>query len=166
MSKSAVRMFSAAGILAAIDQLIKFWVVTALKGQPAIVVIGPLNEDSTVNVLRLVFATNTGAAFGLGSNFTLVISLIAIGVVIGLIKWMLKITDPIWMLATTLLLGGALGNLIDRFIREPQLLQGYVVDFISVGKFPVFNFADTCITLAAVGMIYAAFTKREPEAVK
>jgi signal peptidase II len=70
------------------------------------------------------------------------------------------------MIAATLLLGGALGNLVDRVIREPQVLRGYVVDFISIGKFPVFNFADICITLAAVVMIYAALTKREPEGLR
>lgn len=166
MNKSAARMFGAATLLVVVDQLIKFLVVTELKGKPAISLIGPLNADSDVSVLRFVFVSNTGAAFGLGSNFTLVISLIAIAVVIGLSKWMLKITDPIWMIAATLLLGGALGNLVDRVIREPQVLRGYVVDFISIGKFPVFNFADICITLAAVVMIYAALTKREPEGLR
>lgn len=166
MNKSAARMFGAATLLVIVDQLIKFWVVTELKGKPAISLIGPFNADSDVSVLRFVFVSNTGAAFGLGSNFTLVISLIAIAVVIGLSKWMLKITDPIWMIAATLLLGGALGNLVDRVIREPQVLRGYVVDFISIGKFPVFNFADICITLAAVVMIYAALTKREPEGLR
>ena len=166
MNKSAARMFGAATFLVIVDQLIKFLVVTDLKGKPAISLIGPLNADSDVSVLRFVFVSNTGAAFGLGSNFTFVISLIAIAVVIGLSKWMLKITDPVWMIAATLLLGGALGNLIDRVIREPQVLRGYVVDFISIGKFPVFNFADICITLAAVVMIYAALTKREPEGLR
>jgi len=159
-------MFGAATLLVIVDQLIKFLVVTELKGKPAISLIGPLNADSDVSVLRFVFVSNTGAAFGLGSNFTLVISLIAIAVVIGLSKWMLKITDPIWMIAATLLFGGALGNLVDRVIREPQVLRGHVVDFISIGKFPVFNFADICISLAAVVMIYAALTKREPERLR
>ena len=165
MNKSAARMFGAATFLVIVDQLIKFLVVTELKGKPAISLIGPLNADSDVSV-RFVFVSNTGTAFGLGSNFTFVISLIAIAVVIGLSKWMLKITDPIWMIAATLLLGGALGNLVDRVIREPQVLRGYVVDFISIGKFPVFNFADIYITLAAVVMIYAALTKREPEGLR
>lgn len=159
-------MFGAATLLVIVDQLIKFLVVTELKGKPAISLIGPLNADSDVSVLRFVFVSNTGAAFGLGSNFTLVISLIAIAVVIGLSKWMLKITDPIWMIAATLLFGGALGNLVDRVIREPQVLRGHVVDFIAIGKFPVFNFADICISLAAVVMIYAALTKREPEGLR
>jgi len=166
VNKSAARMFGAATLLVIVDQLIKFLVVTELKGKPAISLIGPLNADSDVSVLRFVFVSNTGAAFGLGSNFTLVISLIAIAVVIGLSKWMLKITDPIWMIAATLLFGGALGNLVDRVIREPQVLRGHVVDFISIGKFPVFNFADICISLAAVVMIYAALTKREPERLR
>lgn len=166
MNKSAARMFGAATFLVIVDQLIKFLVVTELKGKPAISLIGPLNADSDVSVLRFVFVSNTGAAFGLGSNFTFVISLIAIAVVIGLSKWMLKITDPIWMIAATLLFGGALGNLVDRVIREPQVLRGHVVDFISIGKFPVFNFADICISLAAVVMIYAALTKREPEGLR
>jgi signal peptidase II len=164
--KTAVQIFGAAALLVVIDQAIKFWVVTELKGQPAIELIAPLTESSTTSVLRLVFVSNSGAAFGLGSNFTLIISLIALAVVIGLIRWSFKVSDLVWAVAITLLLGGALGNLIDRIFREPAPLRGHVVDFISVGKFPVFNFADICITFAAVVLFIATLTKRDPETIK
>jgi signal peptidase II len=164
--KTAVQIFGAAALLVAIDQAIKFWVVTELKGQPAIELIGPLSGSSTTSILRFVFVSNSGAAFGLGSSFTLVISLIALAVVAGLIRWSFKVLDPLWITAIALLLGGALGNLIDRIFREPAPLRGHVVDFISVGKFPVFNFADICITFAAIALLIATLTKRDPEAIK
>jgi signal peptidase II len=166
VKKTAVQIFGAAALLVVIDQAIKYWVVTELKGQPAIELIGPIVDSSTTSVLRFVFVSNSGAAFGLGSNFTLVISIIALAVVIGLIKWSLKVSDFVWATAIALLLGGALGNLVDRLFREPAPLRGHVVDFISIGKFPVFNFADICITLAAASLLFASLTKRDPEAIK
>ena len=52
-----------------------------------------------------------------------------------------------------LLLGGALGNLSDRFFRAPSFLHGSVVDFVKVGWWPVFNVADSCVTIGAVLLI-------------
>lgn len=159
MKKIAVQIFSAAAVLVSIDQLIKNWVLANLKGQPAIVLI-----DSFLNFeapfFRFVYVANSGAAFGMGSGFTAIISLIAIGVVIGLIRWSFQIDDFAWALAVALLLGGALGNLTDRFTQPPGLLRGHVIDFISVGGFPVFNFADICISAAAALMILLAVKRR------
>ena len=54
-----------------------------------------------------------------------------------------------------LVLGGALGNLSDRFFRSPGFLRGHVVDFVAVGWCPVFNVADSCITIGAILLIVA-----------
>ena len=59
------------------------------------------------------------------------------------------------VVALTLVLGGALGNLADRFFRAPGFLRGHVVDFVSVGWWPVFNVADSCVTIGAVLLICA-----------
>lgn len=163
MKSFAVRILGTATLLVFIDQLIKLWVLAELRGDVPIVLIGPLLESSNSDTLRLVFVSNSGAAFGFGSNLTFLISLIAIAVVIGLIRWSFKIKDPIWATAVTLLLSGAAGNLIDRIVQPPSPLRGHVVDFVSIGSFPVFNFADICITFAAVTLIWATLAKRNPE---
>ena len=57
------------------------------------------------------------------------------------------------VVALTLVLGGALGNLVDRFFRSPGFLRGHVVDFVAVGWWPVFNVADSCVTIGAILLI-------------
>jgi len=58
--------------------------------------------------------------------------------------------DTLLVVALSLLLGGALGNLVDRLFRAPGFLRGGVVDFIGVGSFPTFNVADSAVTIGAV----------------
>lgn len=163
MNHFAVRILGTATLLASIDQLLKILVLAELSGKPAVTLIGPISSLGDSDLLRLVFVSNSGAAFGFGSNLTFFISLIAIGVTAGLIKWSFKVSDPVWAVAVTLLLSGAVGNLIDRIFQPPAPLRGHVIDYISIMKFPVFNFADICITFAAVTIIYATITKRNPE---
>ncbi len=62
-------------------------------------------------------------------------------------------TDRWMLVGLVLVLGGALGNLVDRLVRSPGFLRGHVVDFVAVGSFPVFNFADSCITIGAILLI-------------
>ena len=59
------------------------------------------------------------------------------------------------LIGYVLVLGGALGNLTDRFFRSPGFLRGHVVDFVAVGRFPVFNVADSCITIGAILLVVA-----------
>jgi len=56
----------------------------------------------------------------------------------------------VWLIAMGLLLGGVLGNLTDRIFRQPGFLSGYVIDWIEIPHWPVFNLADSAITVAAV----------------
>lgn len=97
---------------------------------------------------RIVHWKNTGAAFGIGQNLNVVFSILALVVVGGILFYFPQIpsTDGYFRWALSLQLGGALGNLIDR------LRIGHVTDFISVGNFPVFNVADSCITIG-VGVL-------------
>jgi len=99
---------------------------------------------------RIVHWHNTGAAFGLGQNFGLVFTLLAIFVVGAIIFYFPQIPRAEWPLRVALgmQLGGAAGNLIDR------LTQGLVVtDFISVGTFPVFNVADSSISIGVAVLL-------------
>ena len=63
-------------------------------------------------------------------------------------------TDRVKLIGYVLVLGGALGNLSDRFFRAPGFLRGHVVDFVAIGRFPVFNFADSCITIGAILLVW------------
>jgi signal peptidase II len=135
-----------------IDIVTKTVAVSALSGQPPIEVAG--------DVLQLRLTRNPGAAFSLGTSVTFALSLISIGVV-GVVLWLgRRVVSPVWAVALGLLLGGALGNLTDRLLRDPApeaLLQGHVVDFLELPNWPVFNLADSAIVLAAGLIILQSF---------
>ena len=101
--------------------------------------------------LRLVF--NPGAAFGLAGGYTAIISLVAIAVVVVIVRVSRRLHNMWWAVALGGVLGGALGNLVDRMTREPGLFRGYVVDFFEWPGFPVFNVADAAI-VTSVGLIF------------
>lgn len=99
---------------------------------------------------RFVHWKNTGAAFGLGQNLSLVFILLTFVVVVMIIYYYPSIPKQEWPLrvALTLQLGGAVGNLIDRLTQN-----GSVTDFISIGRFPVFNVADASISIGVAVLI-------------
>jgi signal peptidase II len=96
---------------------------------------------------------NSGSAFSRFQNLTPLLALGAIVVAFVLARAARTETDRITLCALVLLLGGALGNLADRFFRAPSFLHGSVVDFVKVGSFPVFNVADSCVTVGATLLI-------------
>jgi len=99
---------------------------------------------------RFVNWHNTGAAFGIFQGMNGIFMALA-GVIIILILIyfpMIPAADKYFRLALSLQMAGAMGNLIDRLIR------GYVTDFISIGRFPVFNVADSCITMGVVVLLF------------
>ena len=69
--------------------------------------------------------------------------------------------DPVMVVALSLVLGGALGNLIDRLFRAPGFLRGEVVDFVRVGAFPTFNVADSAVTIGAVLLLVWGWRDRD-----
>lgn len=113
-------------------------------------------------VLQLTLVRNPGAAFGMATGFTVVLSLIAVAVCIVVVRMAPRLRDATWAAALGLLLGGAVGNLTDRLFRSPGPLRGHVVDFLQFAHFPfidfpVFNVADFCITVAAALIAWQAF---------
>lgn len=98
---------------------------------------------------------NRRMAFSLGpdSMVTTVIGLAAIAILIGFAITSLNTRDRLPAFAVALLLGGALGNLIDR------LLHGYVVDYVAVFSFPRFNIADACLTIGITMLGFAELTR-------
>ncbi|MGL4306935.1 MAG: signal peptidase II [Mycobacteriaceae bacterium] len=115
------------------------------------------NSNSTIdvigNVVRFTVVRNPGAAFSMATGMTWVLTVVAIAVVVGIVMWGRRLVSLWWVTGLALVLGGALGNLIDRFFRTPGPLQGHVVDFISVGWWPVFNIADSSIVCGALLMV-------------
>jgi signal peptidase II len=98
---------------------------------------------------------NSGAAFSLGTGFTVILTVVALAVVIVILRTAGRMRSTGWALALGLILGGALGNLSDRIFREPGFLRGHVVDWISLfgpdaKHWPVFNLADSGIVCGAI----------------
>ena len=139
---AAVVAWCTAALVLIVDQVSKIWAVATLEGQPDRQIIGDL--------LRFSFVRNPGAAFGLGGSATIVFSLIAFVVAVVLFRMSTKLTSVWWGVALGLMLGGAIGNLLDRIFRAPDTLQGHVVDFLRLPNWPVFNVADMSLVSAAV----------------
>jgi signal peptidase II len=107
--------------------------------------------------LTLCESRNPGAAFGIGgASTTIVFTAIAVGVIIFIIRTAQQIRSLAWAVALGLLLGGASGNLTDRIFRSPAPFRGWVVDWIQLPHWPVFNLADSAITCGAVLMVVLA----------
>jgi len=130
-----------------LDQLTKAWAVARLAPPDG----APIEVIGTF--LRFLYVENTGAAFGIGTAYTWVFTIIAATVAVVILRTARKLGSVPWAIALGGLLGGAVGNLIDRLTREPSFGQGYVVDFIALPYFAVFNIADMAITISAVAMV-------------
>lgn len=130
-----------AGLLVAVDQLAKFWASAHLE----------LNNSRPVfkNILHLTLIHNSGAAFGFFKSGTAVFIFIS-AVAILLILFYAERFGRDYRFARTgllLILAGTIGNLIDR------IRFGYVIDFIDIRVWPVFNFADIFISLGGLLLI-------------
>jgi signal peptidase II len=100
--------------------------------------------------LKLRVDRNPGAAFSFAPGLTILFSLIAIAVIVVILRSSRRIRSLAWAITLGLLLGGATGNLIDRIFRSPGLFRGWVVDWIQVPHWPVFNLADSAIVCGGI----------------
>lgn len=134
------RIFATAWIIWLFDFVTKSWALQSLSAEP---------RKILGSILQFTLVFNSGAAFSLATGFTILFSLLALAVVIAVIYFAPKITSTGWQFTIGLLLGGVLGNLTDRIFREPSFLSGYVIDWIQIPHWPVFNLADSAICIAA-----------------
>ncbi len=141
-----------ATVVLAADQLSKHWAVNALDDGRVIDVIGSL---------RFALGYNSGFAFGTGEGFGRWIGLLAIGVIIGLVVAALRSRGRWTALGLVLIASGAAGNVADRLFRGDAALSGKVVDFIDLQWWPVFNVADSAITVGAVIVAVASFREED-----
>lgn len=142
--------FIIAGVVVAIDRLLKWWA----QGHVF------LPRTIVPGFIRLSLVHNPGGAFGIfpgsGLLFILVSSVVSVGIAAALI--FVPMRGRVLKIGLALVLGGALGNLIDR------VMYGYVLDFFEVRWFSVFNFADACITVGvAMIIIHTLFFGGEPD---
>lgn len=118
-------------------------------------------EDGDIPVLgdwfTLHLTFNPGAAFGTGTDYTIVFTALAIIAVVVVLFLSRRLGSRLWALGLGLLLAGVAGNLTDRLLREPGPFVGHVVDFLRFPEFPVFNVADVCINVAAGIIILQTF---------
>jgi len=125
-----------------VDQLTKWWVVSTMSEGQVTPVLPPL--------LNWRFIRNPGAAFSIGTDYTWVFTIIMVIVSVAIILQIRKVASWGWSIALGLVLGGALGNLTDRLLREPSFGQGHVVDFIALPNFAIFNIADSAVVSGVV----------------
>ncbi len=119
----------------------------------------PNGWDWLAPYARIVHWYNTGAAFGMFQNGNTVFTILAIVVIIVILYYypLVERTDYTLRIAMGLQLAGAAGNLVDR------LAMGKVLDFISVGVFPVFNVADASITIGVAVLLLGVWLKERAE---
>jgi signal peptidase II len=141
-----------------LDQLSKWWAISALGGEEPWNLIG--------SFLRLDLIRNPGAAFSIGTGNTWVLTIIAVVVLVVVIRVSRRLGSSGWAWALGLLLGGALGNLTDRIIREPGLGRGHVIDFLNYNGWFIGNVADIAIVSAAVLIGVLALTGRSVDGTR
>ena len=137
-----------------IDQCLKFLVRTNFLVGDSIPIIS--------NILHITFVRNTGAAFGLFKNATVIFAMISVIAAVFILLLLIQIVKrgeffkkPMFNYSLVLILSGAIGNLIDR------VRFGYVIDFIDFRVWPVFNIADSSITIGTVFLILS-FMRQKP----
>lgn len=142
-------MLFSAVLIVGIDQTTKAIALATLSGHAPIELVG--------GVLTLRLVRNPGAAFGIAGGFTIVLSAVASIVIVVIIRVARRLSSLPWAIALSLLIGGAIGNLVDRLIRPPGPFRGHVTDFLELPNWPVFNLADTSIVCAGVLMVVLTF---------
>lgn len=162
--RRVVLLLSVAAVILVLDIVTKVLAVHLLTpGQPVSII----GDTVTWTLVR-----NPGAAFSMATGYTWVLTLVAMAVVVGIIWMGRRLVSPWWAIGLGMILGGAMGNLVDRIFRAPGPLRGYVVDFFSVGWWPVFNVADPSVVGGAIflvvlslfGFDFDAVGRRAPEA--
>ena len=138
-----------AAIIIVADQITKALAVARLDDGESVSVIE--------GILHWTLQRNPGAAFGLFQRFPLVFTVLATAITVGILVMIRKVPDRFHAVALGLVLGGAVGNLIDRVARPPGVFRGHVIDFIDFRVWPVFNIADSAVVVGAGLLAIASF---------
>ncbi|WP_419841474.1 signal peptidase II [Candidatus Poriferisodalis sp.] len=139
-SKRSLTIAIVAGVVLGLDQATKAWALAVL-------------DDRIIDViwtLRLRLVYNTGIAFSAGRGLGPILALVAVVIVGFLWSSRRRFGGPYAQIGLGCVIGGALGNLADRLVRNAAWGRGAVVDFIDLGWWPVFNVADAAISVGLV----------------
>jgi signal peptidase II len=142
-----------AAVIVVLDQLTKHWAVNALADGAARHVVWTLQWNLTFN---------SGMAVSRGEGWGPIIGLLAFVVVLVLASTSARLGTRLAEVGAGLLIGGAVGNLVDRLFRGEAWMRGAVVDFIDMQWWPIFNIADMGVTIGAV--VFAIAALRAPAA--
>lgn len=147
MNKKNIVVFSTALVALLLDQLTKFLIKQNFQSNQSIPIIK--------NIFHLTYITNTGSAFGLFKGFNIFFIILSIIVIIAIFYYLKKFikNEKLLQFAIGLLLGGTIGNLTDRII------YGAVIDFIDFRIWPVFNFADSAVTISILFLVVLLWKK-------
>jgi signal peptidase II len=135
-------VLAVAAVVVVVDVITKIIAVNRLSNRPPVHVID--------GFLELTVTRNAGAAFSVGVGATAIFTVLAVVIVVVIVRTATHLRHLGWGVALGLLLGGALGNLIDRLVRAPGPFRGEVVDWIHLSHWPVFNIADASLVTGAV----------------
>jgi signal peptidase II len=138
-----------AALLVVVDQITKNWAIENLADG---------REHHVIWTLQWNLAFNSGMAFSRGRGLGPFIGVVAFVVIIALVVSSARVQTRLGRLAAGMLIGGALGNLLDRAFRGEGLLDGAVIDFIDVQWWPIFNIADIGVTVGAALFMVASLT--------
>lgn len=130
-----------------VDQVTKAWALEALPGRVIVVI-----DD----FLRFALVRNPGGAFSSFQNGGTFIAVAAVGVVFVVLYMVGGVPRRSDVVALGLILGGAVGNLVDRVVRGDGILDGEVIDWIDWWFIPTFNVADAAITIGVVMLLIGA----------
>jgi signal peptidase II len=141
-----------AAVVVVLDQITKHWALNSL-------------DDRDIEVfwtLQFNLAFNTGMAFSRGEGLGPVIAVVALVVVVFFLVRLGREGGRLAAVATGLIVGGAIGNIIDRAFRGDGILDGAVVDFIDFQWFPIFNIADMGITIGGALLVLSSVLPGRP----
>ncbi len=141
MDRKYLTVFSTALIIIIIDQVAKFLIKTNFQLNQTLPIIN--------NIFHLTYIHNFGAGFGILQHqkyFLIFISIIVIGFIFYYLD-RVRNNERLLQMLVGFVLGGTIGNLTDRIIN------GYVIDFLDFGIWPIFNFADSFVTIGVIGLI-------------
>ena len=138
-------LLAVALVVLALDVTTKLVAVAELQGR------APVEVVDGVLTLRLV--RNPGAAFGVAQGLTIALTAIAVVVILVILRIARRLRSGPWAVGLGMVLGGAVGNLVDRVFREPGPFRGHVVDFLELPHWPVFNLADSAIVSGGILLV-------------
>jgi signal peptidase II len=143
-----VLAYAIAGLIVGADMLTKRWAASTFRDSPQTVIPG---------ILTFRFTENPGAAFSLFQNAGPFLGVAAV-IAVGVIGASLARPRPTYeVVAFGMIIGGALGNLIDRIARGEGFLDGRVIDWVQLPNFPTFNVADSSVSVAVVVLLIGSW---------